>query len=301
MCEFRFADLRRSGNLSLVVSIDGGGTGGCNSTSIFDKTATGFEDYEPSGVFSADDGIQDINRDGNFELVLWIPLLGSSERQSHVGCDAEWPMIFAWTGRNYTEVSKQYRRYYERHLKSLKTEIDAISRAIAEQPKPLPVQTPQTVQLPGLWVEGYGHGGGHGFIAEPDASSLPDAVPSAAATSAPTPDTGDYDCDRFEAAKTEEFLGIHSDSTMSDAVKDSESNDPDKRAVAALVFSTMSTSEAKADLKELAADSDSSVAEIARDHTSDGVDPGEDSGETSMEPIEWLPMIVQTKHLNQPQ
>src|SRR5579864_7100610 len=43
VCEFRFADLRRSGNLSLIVSIYGGGTGGCNSTAIFDKTLSGFK------------------------------------------------------------------------------------------------------------------------------------------------------------------------------------------------------------------------------------------------------------------
>lgn len=30
VCEFRFADLRNSGNLSLIVSVDGGGKGGCN-------------------------------------------------------------------------------------------------------------------------------------------------------------------------------------------------------------------------------------------------------------------------------
>src|SRR5208282_1942666 len=73
VCHFRFADLRGSGNLSLVVSIDAGR--GCDSTSLFDKTASGFEYYGFNAIFLTDHGIQDINADGKFQLVLWAPLL----------------------------------------------------------------------------------------------------------------------------------------------------------------------------------------------------------------------------------
>ena len=73
VCEFRFANLRNSGNLSLVVSVDAGGTGGCNRASVFDKTASGFEDYAFNAAFSKNDGVQDINGDGKLQLVLWAP------------------------------------------------------------------------------------------------------------------------------------------------------------------------------------------------------------------------------------
>src|SRR5271166_2838915 len=45
LCKFHFANLRGNGNLSLIVSIDAGGTGGCSEMAIFDKTSSGFEAY----------------------------------------------------------------------------------------------------------------------------------------------------------------------------------------------------------------------------------------------------------------
>jgi len=46
LCEFQFADLRRSGELSLIVSYDAGGMGDCNDIDVFDKTPAGIEDYD---------------------------------------------------------------------------------------------------------------------------------------------------------------------------------------------------------------------------------------------------------------
>jgi hypothetical protein len=43
VCGFRFADLRHSGSLSLIVVIDTGATAGCAGVQIFDKTRSGFE------------------------------------------------------------------------------------------------------------------------------------------------------------------------------------------------------------------------------------------------------------------
>ena len=48
----------------------------------------------------------------------------------------------------------------------------------------------------------------------------------------------DYPCARIEAAKTEAFLGINSASTMSAAIKDSESDEPSRRILAAAIFCT---------------------------------------------------------------
>jgi hypothetical protein len=70
--------------------------------------------------------------------------------------------------------------------------------------------------------------------------------------SVPALDAGDYVCDRIQAAKTEQFLGIHSDATISAAIKDSESDDPDERTLASVIFSFVRTPEAIADLKTLA-------------------------------------------------
>jgi len=78
VCDFRFADLRHSGNLSLIVSNDGCGTADCNYTTIFDKTPTGFESYDldmyGQVYFSKDDGVEDINQDGKSELVVWTQI-----------------------------------------------------------------------------------------------------------------------------------------------------------------------------------------------------------------------------------
>jgi HEAT repeat protein len=62
---------------------------------------------------------------------------------------------------------------------------------------------------------------------------------------------------------------------MSDAIKDSESNDPDKRVLAEVILSYIGTREAIADLKMLAADSDPEVAEYATTRLSYGPDPSE--------------------------
>src|ERR1700689_983053 len=136
LCQFHFADLRNSGNLSLVVVLDGGGMGGCNLTYIFDKTASGFEDYftRASPEDNLPDSFQDISHDGKLELILYAPLAPYESR--HFGCDAEWPVVFAWTGRSYTDVSIQYKKYYEHYLDSLKKQITAAAAFPTSMPDP---------------------------------------------------------------------------------------------------------------------------------------------------------------------
>jgi HEAT repeat protein len=77
-----------------------------------------------------------------------------------------------------------------------------------------------------------------------------------------------YFCARLDEAKTEGLLGIHSDATMSYAIKASESEDPDERELAAYLFSYIGTAEATKDLKRLAADTNPEVAEAAKERLS---------------------------------
>jgi hypothetical protein len=72
VCEFHFADLNDSGKLSLVVSYDSGGTSDCNEVEIFDKSPAGIVDYEfqAGGNDGYFDSIEDLNGDGNNELIM---------------------------------------------------------------------------------------------------------------------------------------------------------------------------------------------------------------------------------------
>jgi hypothetical protein len=276
VCEFRFANLRNSGNLSLVVSVDAGGTGGCNRANVFDKTASGFEDYAFNAAFSKHDGVQDINGDGKFQLILWAPI----SRLGMHKCEAEEPMVFAWTGSSYREVSKEYPRYYERRLKSLNKHIAANASATekaqsaASQPEPIPIPPLAEFESDSSSVPG----GGYGVHAVSGPRPL---IPAAVAR---IPDSDDS-CLRVEAAQTEALLGRHSDSTMSYAVKASESNDPYMRQIAAIILSFVRTSEAKSDLNLLATDSDPEVKDTAKAFS--GGSDNSYYAQVIMEPVTW--------------
>ncbi len=151
VCEFRFADLRNSGNLSLIITVNPKGRQlpECNELYIFDKTPTGFELYDTDGAYGDDlpNSLLDINHDGRHELVLWDDLTGyiNWERAPGygVGCEAKWPLIFAWMGNGYSEVGDQYKDYYRNYLKSLEARLAADSSelepASAQTANPVPV------------------------------------------------------------------------------------------------------------------------------------------------------------------
>lgn len=123
ICSSRFADLRHSGNLSLVVSATDGRH--C-FPAIIDETLAGFELYalNQNGMIPE---ILDLNHNGNFELIVDAELAGP----------CTWPVIFAWTGKGYSDVSREYKEYYEQKLASLKEEIAAHSGAEeAQAPRP---------------------------------------------------------------------------------------------------------------------------------------------------------------------
>jgi hypothetical protein len=274
VCEFRFADLRNSGNLSLIMTVnpEGRQEPECNEFFIFDRTPKGFESYETDRAYGDDlaNSVLDINHDDSHELVLWgqlAPVATGLERgRLQLTCDAKWPLIFAWTGNGYSEVSDQYKDYYRNYLKSLETRLAAYSSesglAAAQTVNPAP--TRRGFEL---------SDGPSGEGSAPFAFSPQITAPAPTPEAAPTPRPRDYACTRIEAAKTEAFLGVNSPSTMSAAIKDSESADPNKRILAAAIFSYLGTQEAEQDLKTLSNDADSQVAAIAKGAASMGEDP----------------------------
>jgi len=280
VCEFRFADLRNSGNLSLIVSVSTGRFG-CTELYIFDRTPTGFELYKSEAAYAAvghdlGNSVLDINHDGRHELVLWGDLTGyiNWERTPGygVGCEAKWPLIFTWMGNGYSEVGDQYKDYYRNYLKAVEARLAADSSelraASAQTFDSGPVGGSARI---GAQAETSTSPGGEALAPSPQLSLSQITAPAPTPKAAPMPGWAalnlaqrDYPCTRIEAAKTETFLGIDSASTMSAAIKDSESEDPAKRILAAAIFSYLGSQEAEQDLKTLGDDADSKVAEVAK-------------------------------------
>jgi len=258
---------------------------GCTKLYIFDKTPTGFELYSfyladaPVGHDLAN-SVLDLGNNGKQELVLWGSLAGfatSSGLRYGLGCEAEWPLIFSWTGNSYSDVSDQYKNYYRGYLKSVNARLAAYSSVLA----PEAAQTASPVSP--RW--GIGGSGPQADAVIPSDANEEGAVSGPVrVTPAATPAWAarnqahrNYPCTRIEAAKTEAFLGVHSDSAMSTAIKDSESDDPKKRITAAVVFSFLGTDEAEQDLKRLSNDADPRVAALAKSAPSFRGDPPRDA------------------------
>src|SRR5271156_1108765 len=289
VCEFRFADLRSSGDLSLIVSVDPGR--GCTELYIFDKTPTGFELYHPTAsrivvAHNLANSVLDINHDGRHELVLSAALAPFATGFSFgkIGCEAKWPLIFAWTGNSYsTELGDQYKDYYRNYLKSVDARLAADSSelvaASAQTANPAPVVG--SAGIAGQTQTGMSfRPGGEALASAPQSSLSQIAAPAPTPEAAPIPAWAalnraqqDYPCARIEAAKTEAFLGIDSASTVSAAIRGSESDNPNDRIVAAVIFSHLGTQEAEQDLKTLGNDADSRGAGIAKETASFGEDP----------------------------
>ena len=72
VCSYRFADLQRDGNLSLVVGTDMSGRELCSEVFIIDKTASGFKIYFAGGSGAdVSSNIEDIGHNGNLEYVRY--------------------------------------------------------------------------------------------------------------------------------------------------------------------------------------------------------------------------------------
>ena len=239
VCEFHFADLRHSGELSLVVIYDGGGTADCNDVEIFDKSPAGIEkyDFEATQDFSFD-SIKDLNGDGHGELVVGGGLAGGGIDH----CTARWPVVYAWNGTGYSDVSTKFKGFYRQRLADLKREIAP------------PASTPAPERAE-KW-EKQGNGGVDYYVRS---GGSPQAVTT------PAPEAGDIDCERAEAAKIERFLGISRDAGMSDAIKWANSADPHDREFGAVILSDIGTPEAIEDLQTLSNDPDLNVARSGKD------------------------------------
>jgi hypothetical protein len=258
LCSFQFADLRHSGELSLAVTYDGGGTAHCNYFDVFDKTAAGIEDYDFFvGGEPFFEGIKDINGDGRYEVVVGRSF-ASVERDR---CAAIWPVIYAWDGSGYADVSGQFKGFYRQRLQDL-------TGQLAPSPSPTPAGEQAAVSAQGavsaqvqtvIILPSEGNGPVRRFIIR-----SPTAPPSRSESSEETSDTGDRDCLKAQAAKIERFLGISTDAGMLDAIKWKNSNNPDDREFAAWVLADTGTAEAIGDLRTLSKDPDPDVAATAQ-------------------------------------
>ncbi len=123
VCSFRFVDLRRAENLSLLVTLWDGGHGGCGWLSVVDRTSSGFQVHEGQGnLYGIDDVnevVRDINSDGKLELIF------DNAFTDYEGANhwfATWPVIYGWDGKNYANLSAlpRFRPFYEQQMKALR-------------------------------------------------------------------------------------------------------------------------------------------------------------------------------------
>jgi hypothetical protein len=290
VCNAQFADLKHNGTLSLVLGDDGGGTADCNYSEIFDKSAGKFENYS-ADAYIGTPGAEDINGDGRFEVIVYDTaateydgISDSSGRHPHCEacrtCEESWPVIYAWSGSGYTDVSTQYPKYYERELASVKKQIAAIYQAEAAAHRPAPVVQPR-VQVPiaaepGTFSHGGQFGGGFGASGAQQIGTMQqqqtlESAPAATSTpdDAEPPDENQLDCLKAEAAKIERFLGRSKDAGMDDAIRWANSNDSGEREFASSVLPQIGTAEALRYEQTLSRDSNPDVAESAKEEIKD--------------------------------
>jgi len=256
ICSSHFADLRHSDNLSLVVSTESGRF--CD-VQIIDKTASRFEVYDPDSSTNSSIDIKDIDGNGNLELIVNVDLT-SYEGANH--CEASWPAIYAWTGNGYSNVSAEYRGYYEQQLASLRREIAAISSATGQAqaaaanqaPEPQPSAIPRFGSPRSATSD----------LTLPEASVVQEESPSPSATPAAMSNLEDADCTKAEAAKIERFLGTSQNAGMSDAIQWANSNDASTRRFASDILFDIGTPDAIVYLRTLSNDSDPMVAHFAK-------------------------------------
>lgn len=271
-CEFQFADLHHSGTLSLVIAYDNGGTAECNDVEIIDKAPTGFRYYDfDTKQELRFDSVQDLNHDGRLELVLRAGLAGGEPGH----CFATWPIVYAWNGTGYSDVSRDYKNYYEQYLASLKTEITSVeeseitrterNKERTGQASTAPVnELTQTGSTTGVKKEEMD--GGAPVPSKNNSDRLPSPMqPTPPSQDGALMDSADLDCTKAEAAKIQRYLGISHDAGIGDAIKWAESDDPVTRRFATDLLTQIGTHEAIEYLQTLSHDPDPNVATSGRE------------------------------------
>jgi hypothetical protein len=256
---WKFVDLHHSGTFSLVVGLSDGRF--CGENLIIDKAASGFREYDLSPLSSSHFSgpqVEDLSGKGDFVVIEWRDFTEFNGMNTRP-CIADFPVVFAWTGDGYTDVSNQHKQYYEHQLASLKAQIDAAEAppttvTLVPTPDTTAVQQSESSRLSPHISQG---GRQPFFIAKtiPEPRS-PAPVPATAVTPA-------HDCTMAEAAKIERFLGIDKDAGMEDAVKWADSSDRDERIFAVAVLKDIGTPSAIDYLRTLSNDSSGLVARHA--------------------------------------
>jgi hypothetical protein len=180
-------------------------------------------------------------------------------------------MVYAWNGKGYSDVSGQYKEYYQQKLASLKKQIAAVSYASRQARRLAAGETPGSVSPPEIHVRaGSPRTAGPSYVEESGENSAQQQAPSVAATPAPMEDSGNLDCLRAEAAKIERFLGISSDAGIDDAIKWANSDDPWTRVFASEILAAIDTPDARLYLRSLSKDPNRMVAGEAKDDLESG-------------------------------
>jgi len=263
--DFRFADLRGSGTLSLVLL---GGAAHCGDARliVIDKTSLGFEVY--AGDASQNQIAQilkDLDRTGKYELVPELTLFF----QDCASGGPRFPVIYAWTGVGYGNVSERFPEFYKHKLQSLESNIEAaeaeLARAAAAKREAWENQTEVSRERIGGMVLRLDRGADPQLIliqpAQPtrsvDASQVaaPHTPPELVAAYG---NEGNYW--RIEAAKIKRFLGISRDAGIGYAISLAKSDDSRDRVLAAEIFADIPTPEAEGYLRTLSRDSEPPVA-----------------------------------------
>jgi hypothetical protein len=257
---WKFVDLHHSGTFSLVVGLSDGRFYGENL--IIDKAASGFREYDlssPSSSHFSGPQVEDLSGKGDLVVIEFTDFTDFNGMNTSP-CIADFPVIFAWTGDGYTDVSNQHKQYYEQQLASLKAQVDGAetpptTATLVPTPDTTAVQQSESSRLSSHISQGARQ---PFFIAK----TIP--VPRSPAPAPATAVAPANVCTKADAAKIERFLGIDKDAGFEDAAKWADSSDRDEWIFAVAVLKDIGTPSAIDYLRTLSNDTSGLVATHAK-------------------------------------